>query len=383
VRRSSWVLALLLWAPLARAQDDDLARARFLDQQGVHAFADGRFRDAMTLFNESYRSGGPPSELWNVARCQLKLDDPEGARRTLERYLAHQSLSADDRAEGKRLLAEIEHRTSTFVVATSPAGATVTVDGQPFGVTPLASTLAPGPHDIKITKEGVAAVSKHVDARDGRAVVLSLALGPSGRNKHKHAQRTRRFSAEVGALATISSLGGAAVVDVAPSPELAAFYTPFRFRRVVVGFGVRMSAGFDTWSTSSGVSNTPLGGCSPPADYSGVELLATPTVYASYRTSRRVSLEGRLGFGAAIYLSGSPIAGDLFMPACAYGGSLAPDAYASLDVSVRFAERFRVLLFPATLDLHPAYVGARNDGSLDANEPWLRFGFGAAIAADL
>src|SRR5271168_1219329 len=101
-------LALFFFCVTARAQEDDLARARFLDQQGVRAFADGHFRDAMTLFWASYRAGGPPTELWNVARCQLKLEDTDGARRTLETYLDQKDLADADRAEGKRLLDELK-----------------------------------------------------------------------------------------------------------------------------------------------------------------------------------------------------------------------------------------------------------------------------------
>src|ERR1700722_16740182 len=107
--RSSSVLAVLCVAFVASftsgalAQDDELARARFLDQQGVRAFGENRFRDAMALFGASYRAGGPPTELWNVARCQLKLDNPEDARRTLEEFLDRKDLTESDRADGKRL----------------------------------------------------------------------------------------------------------------------------------------------------------------------------------------------------------------------------------------------------------------------------------------
>ena len=383
VKRSRWCLALILCAPIASAQDsDDLARARFLDQQGVRAFAESRFRDAMTLFSESYRAGGPPSELWNMARCQLKLDDTPGARRTLERYLAHKDLSADDRGEAQRLLDEIERRPSTFVVASTPAGAVVLVDGRSYGVTPLASTLPPGGHDVSIESDDEK-TTLHVDARDGRAVVVSIALGAHGKHRTHHARaHDRRFSAELGALATVSSLGGAAVVGVAPAPELSVVWAPFVLHRVRIGFGVRFGAGFDSWSTSAGVSNA-IAGCTPPNDYSGAEILATPAVFASYRTSKRVSIGARAGFGAAIYVAGAPIGGDLFAPSCPYGGSLAPDGYAAIDVSVRLSDLFRVVFLPASLDIHPAYVGARSDASLDASQPWIRVSTGVAVAVDL
>lgn len=369
---------------VALAQDDELARARFLDQQGVRAFGENRFRDAMALFSASYRAGGPPTELWNVARCQLKLDNPEDARRTLEEYLERKDLSDADRTEGKRLLDEIERRQSTFVVAVSPAGVPVMVDGNAIGTAPLASTLSPGPHEIKIGQ-----TVKHVEARDGRAIVLSIDLETGGERptlpkaQPKHA---RRFSAELGVLGLVSSLGGTAVVEGSAAPELAAGFTPFVFGHdgeLHVGFGLRLRIGFDQWSTSAGVSNVTPAGCTTPNDFSAVETLAMPTVFGGWRVSRLVTVGARVGFGAAIYASGAPIAGDLFAPSCVYGGSLTADGYAAATVSLRLNEMFRVVFFPATIDLHPSYAGSRSDGSIDATGPWVRVGSGVAVAVDL
>ncbi len=379
VKRSASFLALLLCAPAALAQDDELARARFLDQQGVRAFAEARYRDAIALFDASYRAGGPATELWNVARCQLKLEEQSSARKTLEEYLSQNTLGAQDRAEAQRLLDDLVHRTSPLVVASTPAGALVTVDGQVWGMTPYMGTLPPGEHVIKVGSS-----SHHVEAQGGRTVVVSVGIGSGerGRSHKKHGARdTQHFFAEADALATVSSLGGA-IVPVVAAPEIAVGWAPFHFRRARVGFGARIRAEYDSWSTSTGVSNANALGCTTGTDFSAVEILAMPTVFADWYASKNVWLGARIGFGAAIYISGSPIAGDVFAPECAYGGSLAPDGYASLDVSVRLSDQFR-LIFPATLDVHTAYVGARNDGVVDATGPWLRVGLGVALAVDL
>jgi hypothetical protein len=377
--------ALFFITSLAHAQDDALARARFLDQQGVRAFGEGRFRDAATLFNESFRAGGPATELWNVARCQLKLDDPDAARRTLEAYLDRTDLSADDRAEGKRLFDEIERRVSTFVVASTPTSSTVTVDGHVVGTTPYTSTLQPGPHEITI-----GSMTKHIVARDGRAVVLSVELGAvekqdeprDDRPKNKPKRHVRRFSGELGVIGSVSVLGGGAVVTGAASPEVALGFAPFVFRDVTIGLGVRFRATYDQWSTSGSVSNATTS-CTPPNDFNAVEMLVMPTVFASFRVSKSVRLGGRIGFGGAIYAAGSPIAGDLFTPACIYGGSLAPDGYAAFDVSVSLTEQVRLVIYPVTFDIHPAYVGARSDASIDASGVWMRIGAGLSLAVDL
>jgi hypothetical protein len=374
-------------ASVVHAQDDALARARFLDQQGARAYAEGRFRDAAALFNESFRAGGPATELWNVARCQLKLDDPDAARRTLQAYLDRTDLGAEDRAEGQRLEGDIAKRISTFVVASTPSGAAVSVDGHVVGATPWTSTLQPGAHEILIGP-----VTKHIVAKDGRAVILSVELdAPEKPEEEPHEKRpahnkpkkhVRRFFGELGVIGSVSSLGGGAVVTGAASPEVAFGFAPFVFRDFTVGIGLRFRATYDQWSTTGTVSNAATS-CVPPNDYNAVEMLVVPTVYASFRVSDRVRLGGRVGFGGAIYASGSPIAGDLFAPECLWGGSLAPDGYAAFDISISLLEQLRLVVYPITFDIHPAYVGARSDASIDASGPWVRFGAGLSLAVDL
>ena len=75
-----------------RASTQDLGRARLLDHQGARAFKEGRYNDAILYFDEAYKLGAPSSELWNIARCHLKLDEPAEASKALERYLAETDL---------------------------------------------------------------------------------------------------------------------------------------------------------------------------------------------------------------------------------------------------------------------------------------------------
>src|SRR5258708_4901339 len=91
-------LALVLEAPHAFAGDArDLERARVLDQQGVRAYKEERYNDAIRYFTEALRLGGPPSELWNIAKCHARLDEPKEASEALEQYLAEPGLSSGDR----------------------------------------------------------------------------------------------------------------------------------------------------------------------------------------------------------------------------------------------------------------------------------------------
>jgi len=154
-----------------------LESARELDQEGVRAFKEGRFADAVRYFSMAYRMGGPPSELWNMARARERMDQPEEAARAIEEYLGQRDLSASDRADGERELHALHARPSMLTVTTNPPGAVVTVDGkQTVGPTPVSVAVRAGPHTIAVHHEGYMTVTRPLEARFGRAVIVSLDL---------------------------------------------------------------------------------------------------------------------------------------------------------------------------------------------------------------
>jgi hypothetical protein len=158
----------------------NVVAARALDQEGVRSFREGRYADAVRYFRAAHRLGGPSSELWNVARSRERLDDAEGAANAIEEYLAQQDLSRSDRAEAERELRAIRARTSVLTVTTNPAGALVIVDGkQTAGPTPLTVEIPPGAHTIAVRRDGYAAETRSLEARFGRAVIVSLDLAPA------------------------------------------------------------------------------------------------------------------------------------------------------------------------------------------------------------
>jgi hypothetical protein len=155
----------------------NLEGARELDQQGVKAFAEGRYADAVTFFRASQALGGPPTETWNVARCLERLDDAEGATNAIDAYLAAHDLSAQDRAEAERENRILKTRPSWLTVTTTPSGASVAVDGQAAGgPTPTSFEVRPGAHTVVVKRTGYATESRIVDARFGRALVVALDL---------------------------------------------------------------------------------------------------------------------------------------------------------------------------------------------------------------
>jgi PEGA domain len=155
----------------------NVAAARDLDQEGVRSFREGRYSDAIEYFRAAYRLGGPSSELWNIVRSRERLDDPEGACSAIDEYLAQQDLSPQDRAEADREQRTLRTRPSVLTLTTTPAGATVTVDGkETAGPTPVSIEVSPGQHTIAVMHEGYAGETRRLDARFGHAVIVSLDL---------------------------------------------------------------------------------------------------------------------------------------------------------------------------------------------------------------
>jgi hypothetical protein len=155
----------------------DVGAARELDHEGVRSFREGRYMDAIRYFRASHRLGGPSSELWNIARSREKLDDPEQAALTIDEYLAERDLSPQDRADAEREVRTLRARPSLLTVTTNPTGAVAAVDGRPLAATtPLSVEISAGAHTLTVRRDGYAAETRPVDARFGRALIVSLDL---------------------------------------------------------------------------------------------------------------------------------------------------------------------------------------------------------------
>ncbi len=155
----------------------DLEGARELDQSGVRAFKEGRFADAIRFFRAAYRRGAPASELWNIARCDERLDDAERAVHAIDEYLAQRDLPPADRADAERELRGIASRPSMLTVTTVPPGALLVIDGrQTVGPTPVTVDVGAGSHTLTLRRDGFAPETRPFEARYGRAIIVSLDL---------------------------------------------------------------------------------------------------------------------------------------------------------------------------------------------------------------
>jgi hypothetical protein len=376
------------------AASDDLDRARALDQQGVRAFREGRYNDAIRYFEEAFKLGGPSSELWNVARCEVKLDEPEAAADSLTRYLARTDLSADDRAGAKRELDELSRRRSTVTIASSPTGAFVAIDGKRIGRTPTSADVAPGEHAVAVQREGYPPHVETVTARYGRAIIVDAILaggGGGGGASSSSGLRTdpdvsfsggHRFSGSAefaGMFARLGSLGRPLYPAALLGLGVVAYETPAAHPTgwdVVAG--LRFT--FTDVSWTNGV-RAPALSCGLGGDEEAAVLAAFADAELGYRPAPRWRVGGDAGFGFA-GLPARSLGGDAFTPTCAASPGLVPAGHFGADVSYRVAPALRLVLAPIVFEVEPAFGGART-APIDATGAWLRVGAGFGLAVDL
>lgn len=352
----------------------------------MKAYAEGRFREAIVLFEEAFFEGGPAYELWNEAKCWLRLDDGPQAAKALRRYLAEPALPVDEKAEAERLLDEIQRRPSQVTIATTPSGATVHIGDKLVGVSPVTTSLPPGKHDVRIDHPTSGTYWTTVEAGDGQAVALGIDLETSAEPPPPHGApkvpkrdtAIRRWGVELTGLVSVGLHSGGSS-SVFPGVALAGTYALVATRSVLFGLGLRFVLTGDTWTTTAGTPNV-ANPCTLPSDYGSAEVFFTPLLFAAFRVSPAVSVAARAGFGFSA-LTASELGGDLFSPTCGGSPGLSPNGFAGLDVSLRLSPAVRAILVPLTADIHPAYAGARTI-PIDASGVWVRLGFGLGLGVD-
>jgi tetratricopeptide (TPR) repeat protein len=148
-------------APSAEGQAEarrSAAKEKF--DQGVTAYKEQRYEDAVKLFMEADAMSPSSALSFNVARAFEKLEDISGALRWYRDFLRRSpeaSNAAEVRAKVAELAAALSRRGVQQVsVLSEPPGATVLVDDQNVGVTPVTRDLTPGKHRLVLRLSGYA-----------------------------------------------------------------------------------------------------------------------------------------------------------------------------------------------------------------------------------
>ncbi|MDP1919224.1 MAG: PEGA domain-containing protein [Myxococcales bacterium] len=171
----------LLGASVALAEDTTKARDAFLKAQTLYSA--GKYKEALTKFEESLAAKPHPSTIFNIARCQDQLGDLVHAMTSYKEYL-RLSPQATDADEVVKAIASIEGRlqaagTQHLLVYVEPASARVTVDGKDIGASPASTTLAPGSHAVSISAPGFDRYERSFAMSASRSTEFTVSLRAS------------------------------------------------------------------------------------------------------------------------------------------------------------------------------------------------------------
>lgn len=162
--------------PEAEAKD----RARVLFQQGVAAYRDGKYYEAVAIFLQTQRIYPDTQLCFNIARAYENLGNGSAALRYYRDYLRQADRPSDGdevRERVRRLQEQLAQRgVQQLTVMSQPESATVLLDGKPVGITPWTSETYPGKHRLLLTLDAHAAQEQviEVDAYEARDVAMVL-----------------------------------------------------------------------------------------------------------------------------------------------------------------------------------------------------------------
>lgn len=159
------------------------AAARKKYEAGVEAYEHGRYKDAVDAFLAADRLAPSAPLSFNVARAYERLGDGSSALRWYRDYLrrAPNAPNAEEvRAIVRDLAAALAKKgVQQITILSTPAGATVTIDGQPSGVTPWTADLPPGKHHVLLTYRGYADQEQTIELGASEPLDVTVHLEPA------------------------------------------------------------------------------------------------------------------------------------------------------------------------------------------------------------
>jgi len=143
------------------------AQAKAKYQEGVEAYAAGRYSEAVDAFLLADQISPSAALSFNIAKAEEKLGATAGTLRWYRDYL-RRSPAAPNRTAVRAsiaLLAQALAKTGVqqLTVLTAPEGARVEIDSQPPVTTPWTGELTPGRHHLIFSRSGYADVQRDID----------------------------------------------------------------------------------------------------------------------------------------------------------------------------------------------------------------------------
>jgi hypothetical protein len=160
-------------AGTARGQGGPTAEAERRSRRAVRFYQDGRYEEALRLFQAAHNLHPVPRHLFNIALAKEKVFDYEGCAVAFRRYLDEtQDAQAKDEAAANRPYAEAgltrcrgQARMPVRVSSIPAAAAIVVDDGReksPRGRTPRELSLPPGRYTVAVELPGYLPASQEV-----------------------------------------------------------------------------------------------------------------------------------------------------------------------------------------------------------------------------
>lgn len=140
------------------------------------------YAGALAKYRQAYELSHDARLLFDMAICNRSLRAYARMQSLLQQYEreAGAGISQQDRVQVDDALAAIQNLVGTVTLTVSEPDATVTLDGEPVGTTPLGQRIVIdlGTHKIGVTKPGFVALERAVDVGGGSQTELSLTLAP-------------------------------------------------------------------------------------------------------------------------------------------------------------------------------------------------------------
>ncbi len=138
------------------------------------------FAGALAEFRQAYTISRDPRLLFNMAICEKNLHHYARMKSTLEQYMREDgaAMTPESRATVDEALSAIKPLVASVQLTVSEAGATVDVDGDAVGTTPLAAplTMDLGRHQLSVRKAGFGTLEQTIETPGGNETVLSLSM---------------------------------------------------------------------------------------------------------------------------------------------------------------------------------------------------------------
>jgi hypothetical protein len=186
-------------ASASAAPADTKAEARQRFERGLALFEQGELDAALAEFLRSRELYPTKSAAINAARVLQKLKRYHEAQEKLEALLAETSqLKDEERTTINQIITELRPRVATLDIRVSEAGATVLINGEIRGLTPVGPLrVNAGSHLLRVVKEGYVTLEQRVDAAGDTVNPIEVKLVPIARGGKARISESNGAAVEV------------------------------------------------------------------------------------------------------------------------------------------------------------------------------------------